>query len=96
METTFAKWLALRGELPYVYAKRHGLSQRGIGRLAGISREPYTITTFRLDFLRKVSLDTGIPIDTLTEDAVKAARNPVAPRPYTKKEDTDGKRTQAE
>ena len=96
METTFARWLRKRGEAHHVYAKRMGLGYISVARLIGIGREPQEIKRFSFLALTKVSADTGIPIQTLIDDAVKAARNPVEPRKYVKKGMDDGKAAAAE
>ncbi len=91
METTFAKWLREHGEVHSAYAIKRGLNHKSVAKLAGVGREPYEITRLNLNFVLKVAQETGIPIDTLVEDAARAARAPVAPRSYTKKGDNGGK-----
>jgi hypothetical protein len=95
MQTTFAVWLAERGEATYAFANRFGINQTSVARLAGVSRKAYTPRYFKRDFLTLVSGETGIPIETLIDDATKAAANPTPPRRYTRRENTDGKGTHA-
>jgi hypothetical protein len=83
METTFARWLQDRGEAHSAYAIRRGLNRLGVARLAGIGRKPSIAYYFYHHFLVNVSQDTGIPIETLVEEARKAAANPIPPRRYT-------------
>ncbi len=85
METTFARWLRQRGEMHYRYADRKHLGKRSVALLAGIGREARAITRLNYTALRHISQDTGIPIQTLIDDAARAARNPVQPRKYVKR-----------
>lgn len=70
--TTFAKWLEGRGETAWRYAASRGYNKETIRGLAGIpsSRIPSFYTT-RL--LGEVSEETGIPIGTLHDEALKGA-----------------------
>jgi len=90
MQTTFAKWLAARGEAHSAYAIRRGINKDGVARLAGVGHR-ITIRYFNMSFLETVSADTGIPIATLIEDATKAAANPTPPRRYNRKGTGNGK-----
>ncbi len=85
METTFGRWLRLRGEAHYAYAVRKKIGKRAVAQLAGISREARKVTLINYTTLRHISNDTGIPIQTLIDDAARAARNPVQPRKYVKR-----------
>ena len=91
MITTFGRWLEERGEKPYAYALRRNLGKKSVGLLAGISREPRTITRFNYTALVTIAKDSGIAIEVLTRDAIKAAAEPTAPRRYTRKEQGNGK-----
>ncbi len=93
--TTFARWLDARGEAPHAFANRFGVNREGIYRLAGIGREPRPIRYFKRDFLLLVSGETGIPVQTLIEDATRAAVNPTPPRKYVRKGVDDGERADA-
>ncbi len=85
MQTTFARWLAAKGEAPHVFANRFAINREGVYRLAGVGREPYKIRYFKKDFLALISGETGIPVETLTLDATRAAANPTPPRRYVRK-----------
>jgi hypothetical protein len=95
MQTAFARWLAERGEAHHAFAFRYGLYKEGVARLAGIGRQPYKIRYFKRSLLALVSAETGIPVETLIEDATRAAQNPTPPRRYNRKGMGDGKRTEA-
>ena len=85
METTFARWLRGRGEMYYAYAVRMRLGKKSVALLAGIGRRPQEIRWFNYTALKRISEDSGIPVQTLIDDAAKAARHPVEPRKYVKK-----------
>ncbi len=91
MKTTFAKWLQAQGEAPHVYAKRAGLGYGSVTQLAGIGREPRELKRLSFLALTRASADSGIPIQTLIDEAKAAARNPVEPRKYVKRGVDDGK-----
>ncbi len=80
----------------YAYAIRKRLGKTSVALLAGISRKARPITRLNYTALRHISNDTGIPIQTLIDDAARAARNPVQPRKYTKKGADDGQTAAAE
>ncbi len=90
METTFALWLREAGESHSAYALRKSMQKRAVMLLAGVSRQPQRITLLHYPTLAEISRETGIPIQTLIDDAVAAAANPVPPRQYNRKEETDG------
>jgi hypothetical protein len=99
METTFAKWLAARGETMNAFGLRMGMNRERVRFLAGVSREPRLMglrICFHVPSLTAISDETGIPIETLIADATKAAVNPLPPRQYNRKEKDDGKATAAE
>jgi hypothetical protein len=83
--TTFARWLAEHGEAHHAFANRYGISKEGVARLAGVGRAPAAIRYFKRAFLALVSSETGIPVETLIEDATRAAQNPTPPRRYVRK-----------
>jgi hypothetical protein len=83
METTFARWLREHDETRFAFEIKHGLNHGSVARLAGVGRAPSVVNRFSLDFLVKVSQETGIPVGTLIEEARKAAANPIPPRRYT-------------
>jgi transcriptional regulator with XRE-family HTH domain len=85
METTLGRWLREREEAPSAYAIRRGFSYGAVARLVGLSRKPYAIARPDYAFLTKIAGDTGIPIGTLIEDAIRASTNPRPPRRYTRK-----------
>ena len=84
--TSFARWLAKRGELPYVYARRQRLGKDAIYALAGI-KAARTPSFFRTSLLERVSADTGIPATRLYAEAMDALKHePRLPRRYTKRQ----------
>lgn len=85
MTTSFAKWLEKKGEPPYRYARRLGLHDAAIYRLAGVSvkRAP---TFFHTHLLERVSADTGIPVGKLYGEAMEAMKAPTMPRRYVRKQ----------
>ena len=85
METTFARWLRGRGEPHYAYAIRKKLGKKSVALMAGIGRQPQELTRLNYVALRRISEDSGIPVQTLIDDAARAARHPVEPRKYAKK-----------
>lgn len=97
MTTKFHAWLKARGEAPFAFARRHHVSGKTTRFLAGIRNDGrvYHVT---LEFMEKVSKETGIPIQTLYDEAKKATKNPLPPRPYRRrtKEEADGTRTEAQ
>lgn len=96
MDTTFSKWLRAQGEAHYAYAKRRGLGQQSIRTLVGLGRVPRELTRLSLLALTRASEDSGIPIQTLIDEARAAARDPVEPRKYVKRGVEDGKAQAAE
>ena len=91
METRFAKWLKRRGESHSAYAIRMKVSRSCIAHLAGVARTAKPPSRFNYKTLVLVSKDTGIPIETLVSETLKAAENPIAPRRYTRKDEQNGK-----
>ncbi len=92
METQFAKWLREHDESHSAFALRRGLGKRLVARLAGVSREETAVRRWIYPPLAAISDETGIPVDTLVREAGVAAKNPVAPRRYTRREERhDGK-----
>ena len=85
METTFAKWLRDRGEGHYAYAVRCRLGKISVALLAGVGREPREVTRLNYTALQRISADSGIPTQTLIDEAAAAAKNPVEPRKYNRK-----------
>ena len=86
METHFLAWLRETGEPAYLYAQRRNLGERLVKRLAGMACPPGRRgLQFTAVFLDRVSRETGIPIGTLVEDAVKAAERPTPSRIYRRK-----------
>lgn len=101
MKTTFALWLEARGQAHYAYADRKGLGRRLVALYAGIGRDRrdqgrrIKVERFAYGPLSIISQDTGIPVEMLIKDAIAALEDPTPPRRYTRKEKTDGKRTEA-
>jgi hypothetical protein len=85
METTFARWLRERGEGHYAYAVRRRLGKISVALLAGVGREPREVTRLNYTALQRINEDSGIPIQTLIDEAAAAAKNPVEPRKYVKR-----------
>lgn len=93
-ETAYARWLRERGESVWTHSKRTKLNLMALRRLAGIAAEAYVIDDFSYNFLLAVSVESGIEIERLVEDALRAAKQPTPPRRPgrpRKEERTDGK-----
>ena len=91
MKTAFGRWLEKRGENHFAYAVRVGMNRTRVALLAGVSREPRTITRWHMPSLTVISKETGISVARLIEDATRAAANPRPPRQYKRNGGEDGK-----
>jgi hypothetical protein len=93
METRFLAWLKAHKEPPYLYARRRNLGERVVKRLAGVGGAwgRKRGVQFPVEFLDRVSGETGIPADALFAEAVWASEHPTPARIYRRKmqEDTD-------
>lgn len=83
--TSFARWLAKRGESPSRYAARAGRDRPAVYALAGI-RAARIPGFFKTKTLEAISEDTGIPATRLYAEAVDALKHePRAPRRHVRK-----------
>lgn len=96
MKTKFAIWLEDRGETVFAFSKRTGLGLPAVRRLAGIGHGPLTIHGFQLSFLQRVRAETGITIQRLQRDALRAAKDPIPPRAYRRKQENENGETAEE
>lgn len=72
IQTQFGEWLKSRGDAPYRWAKRRGITKSRAYFLAGSAVLP-VYRSMTHEFLRGVAEETGIPIETLAAEALWAA-----------------------
>lgn len=84
--TTFSRWLERGGETASGFADRTGMSKAAIYALAGI-RSHRSPRFFKTETLRRLSLETGIPVTQLYTDWEEVEQRPT--RKYIRKPKAD-------